>query len=172
MVSGSAQLWYYRLELTSGTPLWCRFAQQRFGPAVTDGSIGEIMLLRRTGSVEDYTDKFLGLAYREADITETQLVQFYTAVLVNPLKTDVALHRPQTVDDAIMFARAYEQRLQLAPSNPRHVLVFVQLPQDHNGRASIIFGSFSPHGLGQNNADGVISSSPPSLTRRDGSATC
>jgi hypothetical protein len=33
----------------------------------------------------------------------------YTAGLVNPLKTDVALRRPHTLDDAIMLARAYEQ---------------------------------------------------------------
>lgn len=91
-----------------------RFAQliqQRFGPTMTDGPIGELMLLRRTGTVEDYTDKFLALACRDADITEKQLVQMYNAGLVNPLKTDVALQRPQSLDDAIMFVRTYEQRL-------------------------------------------------------------
>jgi hypothetical protein len=35
-------------------------------------------------------------------------VQIYTTGLVNPLKTDVALRRPASLDDAIMFARAYE----------------------------------------------------------------
>ena len=44
--------------------------QQRFGPPMTDSPIGEIMLLRRAGSVEDYTDKFLALACRDADLTE------------------------------------------------------------------------------------------------------
>jgi hypothetical protein len=39
---------------------------------------------------------------------------------VNPLKTDVALRRPQSLDDAIMLARACEQRLQLGPSDPGH----------------------------------------------------
>jgi hypothetical protein len=44
--------------------------QQRFGPPMTDSPIGEIMLLRRVGSVEDYTDKFLTLAFRDADLSE------------------------------------------------------------------------------------------------------
>jgi hypothetical protein len=72
-LTGSAQLWYYRLELTAGTPSWCRFAQlvqQRFGPPMTDSPVGEIMLLRRVASVEDYTDKFLALACRDTDLTE------------------------------------------------------------------------------------------------------
>ncbi|CAL4900547.1 unnamed protein product [Urochloa decumbens] len=93
-LTGAAQLWYYRLELTSGAPSWRRFAklvQQRFGPPMTDGAVGKMMLLRRSGSVEEYTDKFLSLACRDADLTEPQLVQMYTAGLVNPLKTDVAL---------------------------------------------------------------------------------
>lgn len=73
------RVWYatYRLELTGGTPTWRCFSQlvqQRFGPAMTDNPIGEIMLLHRTGSVEDYTDKFLALACRDANITESQLV--------------------------------------------------------------------------------------------------
>jgi hypothetical protein len=119
-LSGAAQLWYYRLELSAGTPSWRCFSQlvqQRFGPPITDEPVGELMLLRRTGTVEDYTDKFLALACRDADLSEAQLIQMFTAGLVNLLKTDVALHRPQSLDDAIMFARASEQRLHIAPAD-------------------------------------------------------
>jgi hypothetical protein len=119
-LTGSAQLWYSRLELTAGTPSWRRFTQlvqQRFRPPMTDSPVGQIMLLRRDGSVEEYTDKFLALACHDADLTELQLIQMYTAGLVNPLKTDVALRRPQSLDDAIMLAHAYEQRMLLAPSD-------------------------------------------------------
>jgi hypothetical protein len=84
---------------------------------MTDEPVGELIILRRTGTVEDYTDKFLALACRDADLLEAQLIQMFTAWLVNPLKTDVALRRPQSLDDAIMFARAYEQRLHIAPAD-------------------------------------------------------
>ena len=111
-LTGTAQLWFYQLELTSGTPSCRRFAQlvqQRFGPPMTNNPVGEIMLLRRDGSVEDYIDKFLALACRDTDLTKSQLVQMYTAGLVDPLKTDIALRQPSSLDDAIMIARAYEQ---------------------------------------------------------------
>jgi hypothetical protein len=75
------------------------------------------MLLRRTGSVEDYTDQFLAFACCNADFTEQQLFYIYTAGVVNPLKTDVALRRPSNLDNAIMLARAYEQRMQLEPAD-------------------------------------------------------
>jgi hypothetical protein len=122
-LTGVAQLWYARLELTSGTPSWCHFAQlvqQRFGPPITDSPIGELMLLRRTGTVDDYTDQFLALACHDADLSEQRLVQIYTTGLVNPLKTDIALRRPASLDEAIMLARAYEQHLQLSATDQVH----------------------------------------------------
>lgn len=73
-LSGATQFWFYRLELTASTPSWRRFmqlVQQRFGPLMTDGPVGEIMLLHCTGTVEEYTDMFLALACRDADLTES-----------------------------------------------------------------------------------------------------
>jgi hypothetical protein len=69
-------------------------------------------------SVDDYTDQFLSLACRDADLSDHQLVQIYTTDLVKRLKTGVALRRPLTLDDAIMLAHAYEQLLQLHQTDP------------------------------------------------------
>jgi hypothetical protein len=80
---------------------------------MTDSLLGELLLLRRAGTVDDYTDQFLTLTCSDADLSDRQLVQIYTAGLTNPLKTDVALRRPATLDDAIKLARAYEHRMQL-----------------------------------------------------------
>jgi hypothetical protein len=118
---GDAQLWYYRIELNSGEPSWRRFVQlvhTRFGPPMTDSPLGELTALRRTGTVEDYVNSFLALACRDVELSESQQVQLFTAGLVNPLKTDVALCRPRSLDDAIMLARAYEQRATLGPTDP------------------------------------------------------
>uniref|UniRef100_A0A0A9GMD0 Retrotransposon gag domain-containing protein n=1 Tax=Arundo donax TaxID=35708 RepID=A0A0A9GMD0_ARUDO len=115
-ITDATQLWYYRLETTGGEPSWCRFVQlvhRRFGPPMTESLLGEIAMLRRSGFVQDYTNQFVSLACRDVELTETQQIQLFIAGLTNPLKTDVALQRPVTLDDAIMLARAFEQRLAL-----------------------------------------------------------
>jgi hypothetical protein len=37
---------------------------------MTNSPVGELMLLRRTGSVEDYTDQVLAFACRDVDLSE------------------------------------------------------------------------------------------------------
>lgn len=85
---------------------------------MTDSPLGELTTLWRTGTVDDYINSFLALACRDAKLSENQQVQLFTAGLVNPLKTDVALCRPSSLDDTIMLARAYEQRVQLGTTDP------------------------------------------------------
>ena len=98
-MTDAAQLWYYWLETTQGEPDWRRFCQlvhRRFGPAITESPLGEISLLRRTGTVEDYAKQFVALACREVELSERQQVQLFIAGLVNPLRTDVAIQSPAT----------------------------------------------------------------------------
>ncbi|WVZ54035.1 hypothetical protein U9M48_004903 [Paspalum notatum var. saurae] len=119
-LTGTAQRWYNRLELNTGTLSWCRFVQlvqSQFGPSMTESPLGELVSLRWTGSVDDYVDRFLSLACCNIDLSEPQQVQLFVAGLVNHLKTDVAMRQPPTLDDAIKLARAYEQRMLLAPTD-------------------------------------------------------
>jgi hypothetical protein len=108
-----AQLWYHRLELNGGPPTCQRFVQlvnTRFGPPLTDSPIGELALLHREGSIDDFAKRFMALSCRDPATTEVQQVQLFITGLGKPLRTDVALQRPTTLNDAVMFARAYEQR--------------------------------------------------------------
>jgi hypothetical protein len=59
----------------------------------------------------------MALSCRDTVITEAHQVQLFLTGLEKPLDTDVALHWPPTLDNAIMLARAYEQR-KTAPSPP------------------------------------------------------
>ena len=121
-MTDAAQLWYYHLETVSGEPDWRRFKQllhKRFGPGITESPLGEMALLRCTGSVEEYSKQFVSLACRDVELSERQQVQLFIAGLNNPLKTDVAIHSPPTLDDAIRLARAYEQRLAIEPAQGR-----------------------------------------------------
>jgi hypothetical protein len=52
----------------------------------------------------------MALSCRDPGITETHQVQLFLAGLGQLLRMDVALQKPSTLDEAIMLARAYEQR--------------------------------------------------------------
>jgi hypothetical protein len=51
------QLWFHCMELNDGAPPWSeftRFLNVRFGPPMTDTPLGELALLCRTNSVDDF----------------------------------------------------------------------------------------------------------------------
>jgi hypothetical protein len=81
---------------------------KRFWPPLTDSLISEIALLWCDSSIDDFAKCFMALSCRDTAITEAHQVQLFLTGLGKPLHTDVALHRPPTLDDAIMLARAYE----------------------------------------------------------------
>ena len=64
-----AQLWYFRLELNTGAPSWRSFVKlvhTCFGPPMTDSPLGELKLLHRTSTVEDYCDSFMAMPTSDA----------------------------------------------------------------------------------------------------------
>jgi hypothetical protein len=106
------QLWYHRLELNGRSPTWNRFVQlvnRRFRPPLTETSIGELALLHRDDFINDYCNKFMALSSRDPSITQEQHIQLFVVGLGKPLCTNVALLKLATLDEAIMFIRAYEQ---------------------------------------------------------------
>jgi hypothetical protein len=60
--------------------------------------------------VNDYTACFMELSCRDESLTEHQQIQLYIAGLGDPLCTNVQLQQPTKLDDAVIFARAYEER--------------------------------------------------------------
>jgi hypothetical protein len=104
------RVWYHRVELNGGMPSWPRFVQlidTRFGPPLTESPIGELALLRREGSIEDYCTKFMSLSCRDPAISEEYQVQLFMAGLDHQLSTDVTLQQPATLDHAAIYAWAY-----------------------------------------------------------------
>lgn len=60
--------------------------------------MGELKLLRQTGSVVDYQNKFLALLSCVDPLTDRQERQMFTTGLIEDLKDDVELAEPRDLD--------------------------------------------------------------------------
>jgi hypothetical protein len=74
---------------------------------LTESPIGELVLLRQEGSIEDYCAKFMSLSCHDPVISKEHQVHLFMAGLGHQLRTDVALQQPSTLDHAVMYTWAY-----------------------------------------------------------------
>jgi len=103
-----AQMWYIQVQQDEGTPSWRRFKELlhlRYGPPLRSNPLSELAACKRTGSVEEYQDRFQALLPRAGHLDEAQRVQLFTAGLQPPLSLDVEIHNPQTLAAAMSLAR-------------------------------------------------------------------
>jgi len=103
-----AQMWYIQVQQDEGTPSWRRFKELlhlRYGPPLRSNPLGELAACKRTGSVEEYQDRFQALLPRAGHLDEAQRVQLFTVGLQPPLSLDVEIHNPQTLAAAMSLAR-------------------------------------------------------------------
>jgi hypothetical protein len=117
---GDAAQWFTLLEKNQGTLTWDEFEKlvnQRFRPPIRGDALGELIQLRRETTVVDYQTRFLALVNHCKVLTEPHRINIFTAGLRDPLKTDVELEQPTTLEEAMALARAYEQRLAM-PADP------------------------------------------------------
>jgi hypothetical protein len=106
-----AQLWYFQLQEDEGTPRWGRFKELlslRFGPPLRSAPLFELAECRRSGSVEEYSNRFQALLPRAGRLDEIQRVQLYTGGLLPPLSHAVRIHNPETLAAAMSLARQVE----------------------------------------------------------------
>jgi hypothetical protein len=92
-----------------GSPTWKDFIKRIsacFGPAVRNNPLGDLSRLQFSGSIEDYQDQFLILLACEG-LREEHQIHLFTAGLPEPLKTDVELQQPPTLEDATNFSHAF-----------------------------------------------------------------
>ncbi|KAI4385591.1 hypothetical protein MLD38_003598 [Melastoma candidum] len=106
-----AQLWYTQLQEDEGAPPWGRFKELlnlRFGPPLRSAPLFELAECRRTGSVEEYSNRFQALLPRAGRLDEAQRVQLFTGGLRPPLSHAVRIHNPETLAAAMSLARQVE----------------------------------------------------------------
>jgi hypothetical protein len=113
-MTGDAAQWFVQLEKNHGMPTWTEFERlvhQRFGPPLRRNALEQLIQLRRDSTVAEYQNKFLQLVNRCTNLSEKHQIDIFTAGLCNPLKTNVELEQPATLEEAMALARACEQRL-------------------------------------------------------------
>jgi hypothetical protein len=109
-MSGEASQWFTLLKRNQGKPSWeefVRLVNQRFGPPLQSNPLGELIQLRREGTVVEYQRKFLSLLARCDGLTEKHQINVFTAGLCNLLKTNIELEHPATLEEAMALARVY-----------------------------------------------------------------
>jgi hypothetical protein len=95
------------MELNDGRPMWPQFIQllnTHFGPPLMNSPIGESAILQCTGTADEFCKCFITLSCRDISLTEAQQIQLFITGLGDPLRTNVALQQPSSLDDAIIFA--------------------------------------------------------------------
>ena len=114
-----AQLWFTQLQDDDGTPSWGTFKDLlnlRFGPPLRSAPMFELAECRRTGTVEEYSNRFQALLPRAGRLEEAQRVQLYTGGLLPPLSHAVRLHHPETLAAAMSLARQVDLMEQSRPA--------------------------------------------------------
>jgi hypothetical protein len=66
-------------------------------------------MLCRSGSVDEFSKRFIALSCRDTTLSEPQQIQLFIMGLGDPLCTDVAQQQPASLDDVVIFTRIYEQ---------------------------------------------------------------
>jgi hypothetical protein len=106
-----AQLWYIQLQEDEGTPPWGHFKELlhlRFGPPLRLAPLFKLAECRRTGTVEEYANRFQALLPRAGRLDEAQRVQLFTGGLLPPLSHAVRIHNPSTLEAATSLVHQVE----------------------------------------------------------------
>ncbi|XP_068657922.1 uncharacterized protein [Aristolochia californica] len=109
---GEAQLWYQQVEVDSEVADWDEFKRLctlRFGPPAYSNPLGDLVLLRQIGSLEQYKKLFQEILARASSMVQVdQQVALFTLGLTEALKFEVEIYAPVNLSNAMNIARALE----------------------------------------------------------------
>jgi hypothetical protein len=112
-LDGDAFHWYAHLERSRGVPSWEEFVELcnvRFGPPIRSNPLGELRLLRQTGTVVEYQSRFLALLNHADLLSDRRERQMFTSGLHDDIRINVELQDPRDLEHTLALARAFEKR--------------------------------------------------------------
>lgn len=77
----------------------------RFGPPLRSAPLFELSKCKRTGMVEEYSNRLQALLPRVGCLDEKQRVELFTGGLLLSLSHAIQIHNPETLGAAMSLAR-------------------------------------------------------------------
>ena len=122
-MDGPASKWLQVYKLRNGLGSWAEFiaaVEDQFGSYDYRDSIGDLVTLTQTGSLEDYVTAFVDLQYQVSmhnlGLDEIYFVTQFTTGLKPELRASVQSQVPSTMKKAILLATV-QQQLWMPPSS-------------------------------------------------------
>ncbi|KAM0917971.1 hypothetical protein ACQ4PT_009355 [Festuca glaucescens] len=131
-LTGVAALWYGHLEAKIGRPSWDEFRRlisNHFGPPTRANPFGELISLRRSGTVADYSKRFLEHLTRVSPIPDAEERDTFTNNLGEPMKTQVEMMKPATLEAAMDLAVSFEHLHTVTTSTAHQATRLARLPR-------------------------------------------
>jgi hypothetical protein len=104
------------LEKNQGTPTREKFEKlvsQHSGPPIRSNALGKLTQFRRETIVMDYQTRFLALINCYKRLSKPHQINIFTASLRDPLKTNVELEQPMTLEDPYDPVRPWHWRMRM-----------------------------------------------------------
>ena len=116
VLTGQAYHWNNNLRrLVTHRLSWIEFkkiCKSRFGRADSVNPIGELAFLRHTGTVDEYCNQFEECLDRQTRLTGDQQLWEFCVGLTDSLRKEVEYLRPETIFEAIEYARDNEYKIE------------------------------------------------------------
>lgn len=116
VLTGKAYYWHNNLRrLITHRLSWREFkriCKSRFGRADTVNPIGELSNLRHIGTVDEYCEQFEECLGRQTRLTGDQQLWQFCAGLTNSFRKEVEYLRPETIFEAMEYARDNEYKIE------------------------------------------------------------
>jgi len=114
--------WMYQNHQLFNWPSFTKALELRFRPSTYANHQAELFKLRQHGSVSEYQALFEKLGNCVIGLSAEALLNFFISGLSTEIRNEMAIHRPQTITQAIGLAKLIEAKLKDSRNRPQRMI--------------------------------------------------